>query len=270
MSYKNVTLTYDADNRLTNVARYASPGTNEEVAASTYTYDADSRLTALSYSLPAGSTGTAPAYQWTYDADSRLLQELSAADATAGYAAGETDYVYYATSQLASTSYTNFANKPESNTSENYDLNGNCVPRRPAARQRGRGGQPRAFRRHVLLPVRPRRQSHCPLDRQQRPSRGLAAGGRQRRYHLPVERKERADRGDVLRQLRRRAPRSITLTTPSRRWSRGPTARATRASTSSTTAETWPWFSTVPAKSWSVSFTARRWTRSWPRRTWRP
>jgi hypothetical protein len=127
---KNVALGYDADQRLSSVA--ASQGTDysDPVYSAAYTYDADSDLTGLKYTAGTGSSVLA-AYHWDYAANGLVSDEYSYNDTASGASAStyttwaKTSYGYDRDSELTSTSYSNFANAPASNTAEVFDANGN-------------------------------------------------------------------------------------------------------------------------------------------------
>ena len=128
VTFKQVTLSYDDDNRVTGLK--ASDGKGASYSAA-YGYDADSELTDLSYTTTQGNTILA-AYHWDYDADGRVSDEFSRNDTSGGAGTnslystwGETQYYSYDNdSQLTVTKYSNFANPPTTNTSPSYDANG--------------------------------------------------------------------------------------------------------------------------------------------------
>ena len=73
---KCVTLSYDADNRLTGIDRHASDGNSNLVTSSAYTYDHDSELTDLSYREGVHNAGGLPlAAQQRRPGDRRLLAQ---------------------------------------------------------------------------------------------------------------------------------------------------------------------------------------------------
>ncbi len=130
---KCVTLSYDADNRLTGIDRHASDGNSNLVASSAYTYDHDSELTDLSY---AKGTTTLAAYHWEYNNDGLVTDAYSLSD-TAGSADpsnyltwSDTHSNYDDDGQLVSTRYTAFYDHPTTNTGQSYDPNGNNTNRR--------------------------------------------------------------------------------------------------------------------------------------------
>ena len=73
---KNVTFSYDADERLQNVNYFQGADTSTLIAA-TYAYDDDSNLTDLAYTT---STSTLAAYHWSYDTAGRVSHEYSLND----------------------------------------------------------------------------------------------------------------------------------------------------------------------------------------------
>ena len=137
VSYKTASFSYDTVERLQGVDVDTDDSTDTGPSASSaYAYDADSNLTDLTYTT---DTSTLAAYHWAYDADSRVTDEYSLNDAATvttttpvynGWA--HTEYGYDHDSQLTSSAYSNFANAPESLTtnastsqSQTFDSNGN-------------------------------------------------------------------------------------------------------------------------------------------------
>jgi hypothetical protein len=111
---KNVTFSYDADQRTSTVNMYQSSGTSSLVASAANTYDADSDLIDLKYM--DASSNTLAAYHWVYDTDSRVSDEYSLKDSAAattysdGYTTwAHTTFGYDHDGELTGASYANFA-----------------------------------------------------------------------------------------------------------------------------------------------------------------
>ena len=112
---KNVTFSYDLDNRLTGINRYASTSTANSVAQSVYTYDDDGNLTGLSDVTGSGSSATTLAgYSWTYD-----LAGLVQTFANSQDSSEKLSYQYDADDQLLG------ASGPSDGEAYTYDANGN-------------------------------------------------------------------------------------------------------------------------------------------------
>ena len=92
VDYKWLDLDYNIEDQLTAVKRYASSGTGDMVASSTFSYDGTGRLTDLTYKDGAGTPATLADYNWAFDTANRVTQFGSLADgadeenpAVAGY-----------------------------------------------------------------------------------------------------------------------------------------------------------------------------------------
>ncbi len=129
---KNFVLSYDSDRRLTGVNAYQSDSTSDQVYSAAYSYDADSDLTDLTYTTGPDEEGTVlAAYHRDYGNSGLVNDEYSYRDTSSGANIedhttwAQTSYGYDDDGQLTSTTYTNFADTPASNTSQSYDPNGN-------------------------------------------------------------------------------------------------------------------------------------------------
>jgi RHS repeat-associated protein len=89
-------------------------GPQPDIATSTFSYDAGNRLTQIAYTDNGGTA--IDAYSWTYDAANRVASMTTTTDGTATYS-------YDNTNQVAGASYTG-TGQP-SNESYSYDSNGN-------------------------------------------------------------------------------------------------------------------------------------------------
>jgi hypothetical protein len=127
---KNVTLSYDYDQRMVGMNMYQSDSTSDLVASAGYTYDDDSNVTDLTYTTGTDDSGTTlAAYHWDYTANGLASDEYSYADSgdldiplVSDYTTwAQTSYGYDDDNELTSTSYTNFASAPSTNLSESYD-----------------------------------------------------------------------------------------------------------------------------------------------------
>jgi hypothetical protein len=127
---KNVSLAYDADQRISTIDAYQGSDGGTQVYHAAYTLDAGSNLTDLTYT-PGSGGGTLAAYHWDYTQNGLVNDEYSLSDTSSGASSSYTTWAnasfgYDHDSELDSTSNsTNFAAAPTSNTAESFDANGN-------------------------------------------------------------------------------------------------------------------------------------------------
>jgi RHS repeat-associated protein len=112
VAYKRIDFTYDDADQYDTIKRYASTGTSQLVAESTFTFDLDQRLEDLEHL--SGSASVLAHYTWTYDEKGRVDVFDSSVD-------GSADYDYDEQDQLTVADYDGYQ------TDENYtyDDNGN-------------------------------------------------------------------------------------------------------------------------------------------------
>jgi YD repeat-containing protein len=129
---KYVTLSYDADQRVSSIDAYQSADTSTPVYYSTDGYNNDSQLTDLVFSTqPGGTRSILAGYHWNYNADGLVSREYSHNDAVTGASGpysgwARTTFDYDNDGELTNTFYYNFANQPATNRADTYDFNGNC------------------------------------------------------------------------------------------------------------------------------------------------
>jgi len=113
---KGANLSYNALGQLTSIFRtnFFGIGPQPDIATSTFSYDAGNRLTEIAYTYNGGTA--IDAYSWTYDAANRVTSMSTTTDGTANYS-------YDNTNQVTGTSYT--GNGQPANESYSYDSNGN-------------------------------------------------------------------------------------------------------------------------------------------------
>ncbi|MCC7087506.1 MAG: hypothetical protein IT427_21080 [Pirellulales bacterium] len=115
---KRVDFTYNADGQFDAIKRYATTGTSQLVAQSTYGYDGVGRIDGLLHERNDGSgLSTVAGYAWTWDPADRPMSfsntEHSGEDA---------DYTYDASGQLVGADYDSLTDE-----SYSYDDNGNRI-----------------------------------------------------------------------------------------------------------------------------------------------
>ena len=113
---KGANLSYNALGQLTSIFRtnFFGIGPQPDIATSTFSYDAGNRLTEIAYTYNGGTA--IDAYSWTYDAANRVTSMTTTTDGTANYS-------YDNTNQVTGASYTG-TGQP-ANESYSYDSNGN-------------------------------------------------------------------------------------------------------------------------------------------------
>jgi len=113
---KGANLSYNALGQLTTIFRtnFFGVGPQPDIATSTFSYDAGNRLTQIAYTHSGGTA--IDAYSWTYDAANRVTSMTTTTDGTATYS-------YDNTNQVTGASYT--GNGQPANESYTYDSNGN-------------------------------------------------------------------------------------------------------------------------------------------------
>ena len=106
VAYKRVEMVFDTADQLDQILRYASSGTGDFVATSSFAYDGAARLSALTH---AQGTNVLADYAWTYDADSWAHTFSNSAN-IASYAAENVTYSYDNNGQLTGADRSGTAN----------------------------------------------------------------------------------------------------------------------------------------------------------------
>ncbi len=114
VAYKRVELVYDSADQVDQIRRYASSGTGDLVATSSFAYDGNARLKELTH---AQGITTLAHYAWLFDQANRIMQFDSDTDGTA-------DYNYDDRGQLTGATYTDYGGFQD-DESYTYDENGN-------------------------------------------------------------------------------------------------------------------------------------------------
>ncbi|MCG8586758.1 MAG: DUF3836 domain-containing protein, partial [Pirellulales bacterium] len=137
VDYKRVELIYDVADQLDQISRYASSGTSDLVATSSFVYDDAFRLSKLTHSQ--GASNVLADYAWTYDSNNRVASFSSKTDGTAFYTYDDRDQLtgeFYSDQYRQSdgtyaaatgTGYDNATFQP--NLAYQYDTNGNRLRR---------------------------------------------------------------------------------------------------------------------------------------------
>ncbi len=131
VAYKRIELIYDVADQLDQISRYASAGTSQLVATSSFQYDEAFRLTRLTH---AQDTTVLADYDWQYDESNRVASFSSLVDGTAFYTYDDRDQLtgefYVAQYRDSGGGYQTISSGGYSSTFQpnlayQYDTNGN-------------------------------------------------------------------------------------------------------------------------------------------------